>query len=430
MTSSKISDGVVVRSLNDATDNVSLNEGDNIDISTSGNTITIAAPQVGLSAVQTDSPILGDGTSGSPVRLQSSGITAELIGNNAVTTNKIQTNAVTNSKLSSNAVREPNVEDGAITTPKIADGAVDTDQLATEAVTTSKIGAGQVTTNKLAGDAAVLSLNTLTGGLTLQGGTGVDVTPSGGNTLTVDVDFPEGGIDRSPNGRHDDRGDGVDTDLAVGTISSGQIATNAITSIELDNGAVASANLQNNAVGNTALAPGAVATENVQDNAITAAKIGSGQVTGSELANGAVDTPQLADDAVTSAKIGVGEVTATALADDAAVLTLRYSGQDELTRYYAGRHQRCDADAGQHGSHDHHRRRCAGGGLTSVRPMRRLTGMAMPPPSVCGWTLWRPLILKMEPSPERRRRRTFSQPERTSRLRALTETLRSQRPMW
>ncbi len=98
--------------------------------------------------------------------------TADL-GANAVTEGKIGTGAVTEGKIGTAAVTADKIGTGAVTAGKIGTGAVGTDNIAN----------GSVTSTKLAADAAVTSLNLLTGGVSISGGTDINITQTGSDIL-------------------------------------------------------------------------------------------------------------------------------------------------------------------------------------------------------------------------------------------------------
>jgi hypothetical protein len=123
VTAPKIANGTVVRSFNGLFDNVSLAAGNNITITPTGNTLTIASPN-SLTSVVHNSTLTGNGTAASPLG--------------------------------------------------VADGGINTAQLTDGAVTLSKIALNQVVTR----------LNNLTESVTLAAGPNITITPSG-NTLTI-----------------------------------------------------------------------------------------------------------------------------------------------------------------------------------------------------------------------------------------------------
>jgi hypothetical protein len=78
VTGAKIANATVVRSFNGLSDNVTLASGENVTITPSGNTLTIAS--AGLASITRDATMTGDGTGGSPL-----GIAVPLNLVNAVT---------------------------------------------------------------------------------------------------------------------------------------------------------------------------------------------------------------------------------------------------------------------------------------------------------------------------------------------------------
>ena len=104
VTAQKIANGSVVRSFNGLFDNIQLTGGANITITPSGNTLTIAAPDV-LTSISHDATLAGNGTSGSLLGIANGGVGATQLANNAVSTVKLATGAVTAPKL--NTVTSP-----------------------------------------------------------------------------------------------------------------------------------------------------------------------------------------------------------------------------------------------------------------------------------------------------------------------------------
>ena len=318
ITSSKIADGVVLRSLNGLRDEVTLDDGTNIDIETDGSTITISAPEIGLSSVETDGAVTGDGTEGSPVRVSSRGITSGLIEFNAITEELISDGAVSENKIAENAVTTSRIADQAVTASKIGDDAVSTDQLASGAVTTDKIGSGQVTGDRLAEDAAVLSLNNLSGGIDLVGGGDIDISDNGNDTITISVNVAAGALTEVfSDGTLD--GDGTeDQPLSVNEIGSELIASDAITNDELADDAVDGDNIQDGSIVRS--------IDGVQDEiSLAGAGISIDEEDGTftfSIGAEAVGAAQLAEDAVGTENIQDEAITAAKLDEEAAVLSL------------------------------------------------------------------------------------------------------------
>jgi hypothetical protein len=132
VTSAKIAPLAVVRSINGLFDNVNLVAGSNITLTPSGSSLTIAAPD-SLTGVTHNATLSGDGTGASPLR--------------------------------------------------VANGGIGTAQLADQSVTSFK----------LAPNAAVTNINGLSGGVTLNAGENITVTPSG-NVLTIAAASPSSAV--------------------------------------------------------------------------------------------------------------------------------------------------------------------------------------------------------------------------------------------
>jgi hypothetical protein len=79
VTSSKIASGQAVKSFNGLFDNVSLVAGSNVTLTSSGNTLTISS-LAGLTSVSHDSSLTGDGTGTSPLGIASGQVTRSVNG--------------------------------------------------------------------------------------------------------------------------------------------------------------------------------------------------------------------------------------------------------------------------------------------------------------------------------------------------------------
>jgi|GEM_PF-1274518 len=193
ISSSKIQDGSVVRSLNNKTDNIQLAGGSNITITEAGNTLTINAVGVGtgdITGVQATDGLTGGGASGDvTVGIADDGVTAAKIADNTTvrSLNTLQENVViaaeggatimtrndsliinagagggvgvqgiqnTNNTLSISDPNGPtvtiNVADGGIGTTQLSDTSVTQAKLATAAVSTDQLTDSSVTQDKLA----------------------------------------------------------------------------------------------------------------------------------------------------------------------------------------------------------------------------------------------------------------------------------------
>ena len=119
---------------------------------------------MGLSSVDSNSTLDGDGTSGDPLGIADDGVdtdqladdavTQAKLANNSVHAGQIGANAVDSSEIASDAVGTSELNDDAVTEAKIADSAVGHEQLAANSVRESEIQANAVGHSEMA-DAAV-----------------------------------------------------------------------------------------------------------------------------------------------------------------------------------------------------------------------------------------------------------------------------------
>jgi hypothetical protein len=98
VTSQKIANGSVVRSLNGLFDDIRLEAGSNISITPSGNTLSFSVRGV-LSAVAHDGTLTGDGSGSAPLGIARGGVDTEQLADLAVGESKIGGGAVTAAKI-------------------------------------------------------------------------------------------------------------------------------------------------------------------------------------------------------------------------------------------------------------------------------------------------------------------------------------------
>lgn len=243
------------------------------------------------------------------------------------------------------------VQDGAVATDMIREAAVTGDKIANLTITEGKLAAGAVTSVKiadgtiaavdLAPGAAVRTLNTVSGDVTLVGSGAAQVSRNG-NTLTVNVPATDGGVRTiqnqdgaigvtNPNGPTTTltiRSGGIQTamlndDAVTGTkladqaVGAAHLADAAVQGRALANGSVTALKIADGQVGSVALADGSVTSAKILDGAVTPNKFADGSVTANKLADGAVTSPKFADGSVSSTKLADGAVTSTKLAEDA-----------------------------------------------------------------------------------------------------------------
>jgi hypothetical protein len=111
----------------------------------------------------------------------------------------------------------------------------------------------------------------------------------------------------------------IATDIADGAILTVKVADGAVTTDKIADGAVTNDKIGDGAITAAKIADGAIVTIKLADGSVTSAKILDGTVTAVDLANGSIITAKIANGAVTTAKIADGAVTTAKVADGAIV---------------------------------------------------------------------------------------------------------------
>ncbi|MEE1218589.1 MAG: SGNH/GDSL hydrolase family protein [Ruminococcus sp.] len=109
----------------------------------------------------------------------------------------------------------------------------------------------------------------------------------------------------------------TNTKIAAKAIAAYHMGDNSVPERTIVDGAVSSEKLAKNAVTEEKLQMGAVTNTKLATDSVSATKIQNGVVSADKLANGAVITDKLRDASVTTVKMAIGSVTNTRLADGA-----------------------------------------------------------------------------------------------------------------
>jgi hypothetical protein len=107
----------------------------------------------------------------------------------------------------------------------------------------------------------------------------------------------------------------ITTKLADGTVTSAKVVDGTLTAMDIADGSILTVKIDDGAVTTDKIEDGAVTTDKIDDEAVTTSKIDDEAITAAKIANGAIVTIKLADGSVTSAKILDGTVAAVDLAN-------------------------------------------------------------------------------------------------------------------
>ena len=106
------------------------------------------------------------------------------------------------------------------------------------------------------------------------------------------------------------------TQIADDAISTPKIAAGAITAGTIASGAIEADKIVAGAITSAKLATGAVTATSIASDAVTAAKIEAGAITAAKLSAGAVETDKIAANAITTGKVAAGAISTDQLASN------------------------------------------------------------------------------------------------------------------
>ena len=305
-----------------------------------GTGITTLAESVELDTLFTDGRYVNEGQESS---ISSTMISANAVGNSelaadavtsseildeTITADDIAADAIGGSELAREAVTNENIDDRTITRLKIANNALTSDEIGPDAIRNSELDSNAVTSSKILDDtitdsdinanAAVAgskinpnfgSQNVVTSG-TIESTNGGFKFPDGTTQNTADV---SAGLDTIfTDGRYVNEGQEnsiSSTMISANAVGNSELATDAVTSLEILDGTITAGDIKDDEVGAAELAKNAVTDENISNRTITRVKIADNALTSDEIGPNAIRNSELDSNAVTSSKILDGTIT-------------------------------------------------------------------------------------------------------------------------
>ena len=335
-----LAEGAAVRSLT-ALDNsgdevttlidaATLRAGDNVEFveQSGGLTISAAGPEGGISSVSSNQTLDGNGTASDPLRLAPDAVTSANIFDGEVKSDDIGAGAVTEGKILDGAVSAAKINDqAAVKSLNTITGAVSLIS-SDESLNLSTSPTDSEVDLAINPAAVVADLNGLTGPLSLVGGDNVSIESNDTDQLTissVDTGLPEVATDATLTGTGTDDDElgiaenGIGrTELAGGVVVDELNGLTGGVTIQTSGGAQISRDTDTNTITIDAGAgSGSSDIQSISSPDGTIDVVNNDGSVSIDVADGGVGTAQLADNAVSGAVIQDGSIQGVDLADEA-----------------------------------------------------------------------------------------------------------------